>query len=250
MLKGDDMYRHIKEYEIKYTEVDAFDNLKPSALLSFMEESACLSADELGFGYEAIAPKNIGFILANAYIELLRPIKLGEKLTVHTWPIAPKMLIFLRDFELYCGTELVGVCTTRWCMIDTKSFKPLPVSVYFGEGAFDSYNKERSVLFTSWKIPSVKDAKLLGSKRVKLSDYDHYFHVNNTKYADYLYDTFSLDDIKGKYFSKLQITYSKQCKLGEEITFSGTQNGAEYVVEGKVDGELRVAYRAELSETV
>lgn len=244
------MYRHIKTYEIKYTDVDAFDNLKPSSLLAFMEESACLSADELGFGYEAIAPKNIGFILANAYIEMFRPVKLGEKLEVHTWPIAPKMLIFLRDFELYCGTEKVGVCTTRWCMIDVKSFKPLPVSTYFSEGAFDSYNKERSLIFTSWKIPAVIDGNVVGNKRVRLSDYDHYFHVNNTKYADYLYDTFSLEKIEGKFISKLQITYTKQCKLGEEIIFTGTQSGEVYTVEGRVGGELRVAYKVEFSETV
>lgn len=244
------MYRHIKEYEIKYTDVDAFDNLKPSALLAFMEESACLSADELGFGYEAIAPKNIGFILVNVYIELLRPVKLGEKLEVHTWPIAPKMLIFLRDFELFCGDEKVGVCTTRWCMIDVKSFKPLPASAYFDNGMLDGYNKERSINFASWKIPAIINGKFVGSKRVKLSDYDHYFHVNNTKYADYLYDTFALEELDGKFFSKLQITYSKQCKLGEEIIFTGTKNGADYIVEGSVDGELRVVYRAELSETL
>ncbi len=242
------MYRHIKTYEIKYTDVDAFDNLKPSALLSFMEESACLSADELGFGYAAVAPKNIGFVLANAYTELHRPIKIGEKLEVHTWPIAPKMLIFLRDFELYVGHEKVGVCTTRWCMIDTNLFKPLPVSAYFADGAFDNYNKERSVLFTSWKIPAVTDGKVVGNKKVRLSDYDHYFHVNNTKYADYLYDTFSLDELKGKYIKKLQITYAKQCKLGDEIVFTATQSGENYVVEGRVDGELRVAFKAELCE--
>ena len=48
---GGEMYRHKKFYDVKYTDADAYDNLKPSALLSFMEESACLSADELGFGY-------------------------------------------------------------------------------------------------------------------------------------------------------------------------------------------------------
>lgn len=244
------MYRHIKTYEIKYTDVDPFDNLKPSAILAFMEESACLSADELGFGYEAIAPKNIGFILANAYIELFRPIKLGEKLEVHTWPITPKMLIFLRDFELYCGKEKVGVCTTRWCMIDIKTFKPLPVNAFFGDGAFDEYNKERSVQFVNWKIPAVSDGKTVGNKRVKLSDYDHYFHVNNTKYADYLYDTFSLEELEGKFIKKLQITYTKQCKLGDEIVFTGIRSGDNYTVEGRVDGELRVAYKAELCDTL
>ena len=116
------MYRHIKSYELRYTDVDAFDNLKLSSLLSFLEESACLSADELGFGYDDIAPSNLGFVVVNWYIELNRAVKLGEILTVHTWPIKPKMLIFLRDFELFCGEEKVGVCTARWCMIDTRTF--------------------------------------------------------------------------------------------------------------------------------
>ena len=62
------MYRNIKNYELRYTDVDAYDNLKLSALLSFMEESACRSADELGFGYDDITPHNIGFIIANWYI--------------------------------------------------------------------------------------------------------------------------------------------------------------------------------------
>ena len=44
------MYRHIKDYEIKYVDVDAFDIIKASALLGIMKESAFLSADGLSFG--------------------------------------------------------------------------------------------------------------------------------------------------------------------------------------------------------
>ena len=44
------MYRHIKNYEIRYMDTDAFDNIKLSALLGILQESSCLSADELGFG--------------------------------------------------------------------------------------------------------------------------------------------------------------------------------------------------------
>ena len=120
------MYRNIHTYDIRYTDVDFKDELKLSSLLSVLEESACYSADELGFGYDDISPKGIGFILANWYIELYRPIKLKEKLTVHTWPRTPKNTIFIRDFELYSGEEKVGVCTTRWCMVDLATFPFCP----------------------------------------------------------------------------------------------------------------------------
>lgn len=237
------MYRHIKSYELKYTDVDAYDNLKLSSLLSFLEESACLSADELGFGYNDIAPKHFGFIIVNWYVELKRSMKLGEVITVHTWPIKPKHLIFLRDFEIYCGEEKVGVGTARWCMINADTFAMLPVSAYFGEGAFDNYNTERSVNFSAWKIPIAACGETKYSKVISYSDYDHYFHVNNTKYADFLMDAFTVDELNGKIISSVQITYVKQCKESEKIDIIKEQTDGGYLLEGRVEGDLRVQMR-------
>lgn len=242
------MYRHIKQYEIRYTDADAHDRLKLSSLLSFLEESACLSADELGFGYEVIMPKNMGFIIVNSYIQLFKPICLGDVVEVHTWPLRPKHLIFLRDYEIYCNGEKVGVATTRWCMIDTKKYTMLPVSVFFKEDDFVNYNTERSVEFTSWKIPAVENAQLCYSKRVTYSDYDHYFHVNNTKYADFLTDSFAVEEFKNKFIGKAQITYVKQCKIGELIDLYRQSNENVNLVEGRVGDELRVQFRIELDE--
>lgn len=242
------MYRHIKEYELRYTDVDAYDNLKLSSLLSLLEESACLSADELGFGYKDVAPKNIGFIIANWYIELEKAIKLGDNLTVHTWPVKPKHFIFLRDFELYVGNKKIGVATARWCMIDTLSFGMLPTSVYFTESDLAEYNTERSTNFSQWKIPEIDNGQKKYSKTVTYSDYDHYFHANNTKYADFLMDVFSIEELKGKFLKSAQITYVKQCKFGEEIElFHSAEQGFD-IVEGRVNGELRVQMRIKFND--
>lgn len=237
------MYRHIKSYELRYTDVDAYDNLKLSSLLSILEESACMSADELGFGYKDITPLNIGFIIVNWYIKLNRNIKLGELLTVHTWPIKPKVLIFFRDFELYCGNEKVGVGTTRWCMINTATFAMIPISSYFKTGDFDSYNTQRSVEFNNWKIPEISEGKCRYSKVIAYSDYDHYFHTNNTKYADFLMDSFATAELADKSVESVQITYVKQCKEGEKIVVMRENAGDFELVEGRVDGELRVQMR-------
>ena len=242
------MYRHKKDYELRYTDVDAYDNLKLSSLLSFLEESACLSADELGFGYKDIAPKHFGFIIANWYIKLGRNIKLGEILTLHTWPLKPRHLIFLRDFELYCGDEKVGVATARWCMINTDTFAFLPASAYFKESDFDNYNTERSIVFSEWKIPAITDGREVYSKVVRFNDYDHYFHVNNTKYADFLTDVFSVEELKDKTLKSVQITYVKQCKEGEKIDFIRSDDGVYIFVEGRVNGELRVQMRMKLED--
>ena len=242
------MYRHIKDYQLRYTDLDAYDNLKLSSLLSFLEESACLSADELGFGYDDVNPNHLGFIVVNWYIKLYKNIKLGDVLTVHTWPLKPRHLIFLRDYELYCGGEKVGVCSARWCMIDTQKYVPVPTSAFFKGDFFDGYNTERSIEFNDWKIPTISSGETIYSKKVMFSDYDHYFHVNNTKYADFLYDVFTVDQLQGKSLSSVQITYVKQCKEGEQLTFLKEKKDGYYLVEGRVDGELRVQMRIEFND--
>ena len=126
------MYHNIRNYDIRYLDVDFNEELRLSSLMSVLEESACASADELGFGYDDIMPKNIGFVIVNWYLEQYRPIKLKEKLTVHTWPMKPKRTAMFREFEVYSGNEKVAVGTSRWCMVDLKSFALLPTSAFFG----------------------------------------------------------------------------------------------------------------------
>lgn len=241
------MYRNIKSYELKFTDVDAYDNLKPSSLLSFMEESACASADELGFGYNAIKAVNLGFIIVNSYAEFSRPVKLGETLEIHTWPLKPKHLIFFRDFEFYCNGEKVGAAVTRWCMINTENYTMAPVTAFFKEEDFKNYNTQRSLEFNCWKIPSAEGEKVR-SRKVGYSDYDHYFHVNNAKYADFLLDAFAPEEFRDKYIKKLQISFIKQCKLGETIDFYRKKEENVNFIDGKADGELRVQYMVELDE--
>ena len=242
------MYRHIRDYELRYTDVDAYDNLKLSSLLSFLEESACGSADELGFGYSALAPKGLGFIVLNYYIKLERNIKLGEKVTIHTWPLKPRLMVFLRDYEIFVGSEKVGVATSRWFMVDMKTFSPARTSVFFKEGDFDNYNSSRSIEFSEWKIPEVKDGADVFSKKVKYSDYDHYFHMNNTKYVDDLMDGFTVDELKNKKVSSIQINFVKQCKEDEEICYIRAFYDRGYLVEGRVNGEIRVQMRISFDE--
>lgn len=242
------MYRNKRIYSIRYTDVDAYDCLKLSSLLSFLEESAACSADELGFGYNQLTVKNMGFIVVNWYIELKRPIKLSDCIEVHTWPIKPKFLIFLRDFELFCNSEKVGVATSRWCMIDTDNYKTLPVSAFFKDGSFDDYNTQRSTEFSLWKIPKIDNGWKVYSKRVMYSDYDHYFHVNNTKYADYLLDVFAVDELKGKFVRTAQITYCKQCKEGEILDFVRSDLDGHSLIEGNVGDELRVQLKVQFGE--
>lgn len=239
-IEVEPMYKHTKTYEIRYTDVDFKDELKLSSLLSILEESSCLSADELGFGYDVITPLGIGFILANWYIETYRPVKLGDKLTVHTWPMRPGHTVFLREYELYVGEEKAGAVSTRWCMIDLKTSNFIPTAALFKDDE-RQYNDFRAVDFNSWRMHSLCGGEMKYEKIVSASDYDHYYHVNNTKYADLCLDAFSVDELKCRSYEKVLINYVRQCKFGEKIEFYRTdEDELSSYVEGRVNGEARV----------
>ena len=241
------MYCHSKDYEIRFTDVDFSDNLKLSSLLAIMEESACLSAEELGFGYSVLQPKKYGFIMVNWYIDMYRAVKLGDVLTIRTWPIKPKRLIVLRDFEFYVGSEKVGVATSRWCLVDLNDFKLLPSSAALSPDL--QYNDFRSVDVTNIKMPEADNLQYSYSKVVTYSDYDHYNHVNNTKYADFLFDVFKVDEMKDKSYSAVRITYVKQSKEGEKLDFykAMTEDGS-WVIEGKVGDEKRIQMHVKFND--
>ena len=52
-------YTHDREFRIKYCETDFKDELKLSSVLAYFEEVAGSSADELGFGYQDLKPREI-----------------------------------------------------------------------------------------------------------------------------------------------------------------------------------------------
>ncbi len=236
------MYRYIEKYDIRYTDVDAYDTLRLSSILSVMEEAACHSADELGFGYDVIMPQHVGFILSNWYIELDKPIKLDDKLEIHTWPLKPSHVIFNRDFEIYANGEKAGVATSRWCMINLTNYTMMPINAYFKDpDFFNDYNTQHAVEFKTWKIPAVQGGEPAYEKLIVYTDYDHYMHVNNTKYADFVMDCFTVEEMADKFLSKVQISYVKQCKMGETISFyrQDLENGVT-IVEGRCGDDVRV----------
>ena len=56
-----------RPFRLRYTDFDFKDELSLTALLGIIQESATGSADELGFGYADLRPKNYGFLVVNTY---------------------------------------------------------------------------------------------------------------------------------------------------------------------------------------
>ena len=228
-------YEYIDKFTIKYCDVNFKDEMKVSTALALMEEVACASADELGFGQAYIRPRGYAFFVSNIYLECLNPIPLGETVLVKTWPSVPSHVVFGREyqFESECGQPLINA-TSRWCLLDRNTGKLLQSKAVDNQN-YATYNTRKLFEDLKWKIPVFPLEK--GEFRFMLmianSEYDHNMHVNNTRYAEYCFNCFSVDELSKKKLKSFQISYVKQCKEGDVLRFY-RQNveKEEYFIQG------------------
>ncbi len=212
-------YANIRTYGLKYSDFDFKDELKLSALLETVQESACASADELGFGYDDLRPQGLGFIVVDTHCEFCGPVYLGDKLTVETWPLPPRHVIFERDYRVTSERGEVARLASRWCLVDLKTFSLLLPERLKEAHTRCPYRNEKALEVTRWKIPRIQNGKQVHTRTVGNSDCDHYLHANNAKYADFFLDCFSMEELGVLRISAFHITYSRQAKEGETLTF-------------------------------
>lgn len=58
-------------------------------------------------------------------------------------------------------------------------------------------------------------------------------HVNNTRYADYCFNCFSVEELSKRTLTQFAVSYVKQCREGETLRFyrKQTESGA-YLTQG------------------
>ena len=228
-------YEHIKEFTVKYCDADFKDELKASAALAYMEEVACSSADELGFGYAYVKPRGYAFMVSSIYMECLKPVVIGDVFKIKTWPSIPSHVIFGREyqFEDKNGDVLINA-TSRWCLIDMNNAKLLPSKAIDNQD-YSTYNTTKLFEKVQWKAPAFKmeEGELKFTLKIANSEYDHNMHVNNTRYADYCFNCFSIAELAARKLKSFCISYVKQCKEDETLRFYRLQReDGSFLVQG------------------
>ena len=236
--------------EIRYSDVDFKDELSASALLAFAQDAAGTSADELGFGYGDLKPLGYGFLIVNTYCEYKKPILLGDTLTVQTWPLTPRHVIFERDTRVLNGKgEECAALASRWCLVDLNGMRLLtPESLSAHKNC--PYRDEKTVEVPNWKIPKLgEEGKFVCSFTVAASHCDHYLHANNTRYADFFFDCFTMDELIAKKVKSFQIVYSKQLKEGTQADlFRKDCADGMSSLEARADGGLATQFRVQFMQ--
>lgn len=211
------------ETTVKITSFDVFPNgtAKPASLLRYMQQCAREDCDRGGCTYPFMREHNTVFVLTKLGLDLTRPLRSGEVLTIRTYNNRITGILFDREYDLFVGDEAVGHCSSFWVLIryDTRALvRPGDFPVAFFCHEIDCPMVDIPRRFGN------EDASPAGERVVRVSDLDENDHLNNCTYADIALDALPAFDGLTHAVTGCRILFSNEAKRGQTLALSVKQS--------------------------
>ena len=213
------------EYEIKYQEVDGRKRLRLFNLENYLLEVAGTVADELGFGIAVLHPRGLTWILTRLSVEMYELPTHCERVRFETWIESNAHMLSTRDFRIYSGDRLIGICKTVWAILDLQKRE---IVNYFDDPIFENTIDGEVLEMPRVRMTTIPEPTGSMPHKIVYSDIDYNGHCNSCRYLQAMTDAY-LPDYYGKKV-RLDINYSKEAMLGEEmqIYYLVTDDGVQY----------------------
>ena len=211
-------------FRINTFECDINRQWKPAAFLQHLTEDAGNHATILGCGYHEMFAQNLYWVHSRMKIKFFQFPLADDQITIRTWPkTIQQKIFFIRDYEvLDANGLLLAAATSAWLVIDVTTRRmvmpgllnldlpSLPDRVGLDE-PLDRLSHSRT-----------GDEQL----RVKAgySAVDILGHVNNSRYVEWVCDSFPMDMHRQHSLDWIQINYEREILPGEEVALFSSQS--------------------------
>ncbi len=210
-----------EEFSVTEYECDYAGHLTLGAILRRAQQVATDQCTALGLTDDVYRRTHTAFLLAKMALELRRPIRVGERLTIATHPCAAQRAVYLRHTALYApdGTTLCDI-DSRWVLVDTQTKRILRRPP-----------EELPLPFQPQEVPQLDHTLLKGEaqpdgiERAVYTKCDKNKHLNNTYYADLICDHVPLAQMTAHPPARLAIVYHNEVPMGAAFTMLRAQTG-------------------------
>ena len=205
-------------YNQKFTltdmDVDCFCNLKLSSLLFYAQEVAGKHSALLGADYDTLAQKKLFWAVTRHKVQITRLPRLGETITVETWPMPTTKVAYPRAMAAYdsLGNELFR-SISLWVLMDLETRgMVLPGKSGVDVGGLLTGN-ELSAPHSIISRPLQNTAQ----RTVTYTSLDRNGHMNNTRYLDWVADLLPSAFHRERTPKELLICYASEALEAQEI---------------------------------
>ena len=189
-----------KEFELRISDFDCFDKIKPSVILDFFQDVAGEHADILSVGFNDLINKDLIWVLVRTKYEVIKEPNLYSKIKIKTWPHPKGRIDFDRDYLILDENNNILIKGTK--DIDFN------IEFYQEKNYLEPFNKLQDF--------ELDDSFISFNYQTLFTDLDHNGHVNNIKYADMILN--SIDFNENDNIKLFEIDYIKELKKGNSIT--------------------------------
>lgn len=210
-------YIYRETFKIAGNAVDRFNRLKPSALLDMMQQVATNQCALLKLDWDSMAARGLCWVVTRQYVQLLRPVSGGVRVTVETWPGVTSRVAYPRSTVGYDeqGNEVFR-SISLWVLMDIDNRK----MVRPDKSGLDFTGIERGCELA---VPgSLAPVKLEGNtvRQVTYSELDVNGHMSNTRYLDWMMDLLPGTFHAGHSIAEFTVSYLSEAKEGEKVALS------------------------------
>ncbi len=229
----------IEQFQPRHSEVDAQGRLKLKAFCDYLQEAAANHAHNLGWGMAYLQQQSLMWVLSRLKIRFLSTIKLGNVLTVKTYPSGVNKLFATREFEVLVNDRCVACGSSYWLVISAKNFRPLRVTEAI-PNLSDNIVVHRFFSDIGKIVPLGEGGnlssitQLIGDSLIDLNN-----HLNNAEYSAMVHNFLAQELGRTPEFSEFQINFIQATALGEEMKITGEVVENSFYVYGMVADSIR-----------
>ena len=233
------MEKSVFKYKIEPQYVDFTDRVSVSSICDLVLHAAGDDAHRRGFGIDALADNNYGWVLSRMAIEMdYMPAEYSE-FTLHTWISDYNRLSSTRNFTLTDSEgRACGRAVSQWCMIDyaTRMSVDMNTMAKAHEGnmvdAPSPCERPRRI--------GVITSEPLVEHKVVYSDIDFNRHMNTMRYIDIIFDTLHIEVPEHLHGFGLDMNFVKEARYGDNLVLMAEER----------DGVRMFEYRNEAGDAL
>ncbi len=204
-----------QQYTTKWHDTDANRQVRPSALVTYLQETANEHLIHIGISLDKLRDHyGLAFILGSISVRVYEPLFSGDAIEVQTWTCGEKGFRHNRCFRVLRDGQIVAEATSVWALIKLADgglvkVEDMPYHIEPDEPI------TLSGLPTRLKMPPIAEMEEAGERRVVYSDIDYNGHMNNTRYPDMLCDF--VPDIRENRVTGMVLSYRHEAAFGNTL---------------------------------
>ncbi|MBR5430268.1 MAG: hypothetical protein IK116_07070 [Firmicutes bacterium] len=195
---------------------DAAGRLDCCRAFGLFMDLAALHSEQLGAGICSMLQRDLFWLAVRTHARFYRRPRVGERVTLQTWPERPGKAHCVRNYRILQGDEVLAAAKTDWAVLKISDQTLAPVDVLFPPELTYELGPALTERFAA---PSRKfgPENVCGSYRVRERDLDMGGHVNNAAYLPIVLELLDPGLLPAE-LHEIDLGYRKPCFEGDELT--------------------------------